>query len=50
MFCSLEAIAKLALAERQFLSAKHIDSVEKTNAKFDLNRYKNLRLSTRTNG
>ena len=38
------------LAERQFLSAKHIDSVEKTNAKFDLNRYKNLRLSTRTNG
>jgi hypothetical protein len=38
------------LADRQFLTAKHIDSVERTNAKFDLSRYKNLRLSTRTSG
>ena len=38
------------LADRQFLTAKHIDSVERTNARFDLSRYKNLRLSTRTSG
>jgi len=37
------------LAERQFMVSKHIDSVEKTNAKLDLKRFKNLRLSTRTN-
>ena len=40
----------IELADRQFLTAKHIDSVERTNAKFDLSRYKNLRLSTRTSG